>query len=203
LTSRLKRWINPWSVAFVFGLVFLTALPLLQRRFLKAPAPVGTLGSWTLSDVEAGRPLGNRELADKVVLATFAPQDCGRDCVERHEGLRRALAHTDDLGDKVRLVTFAAPAAAATLRGSAPAPRLHLLTGTPEQLDVLAQGVRRGWDTFAGTDAGSTPGDLLRLPAYMVVDQAGAIRGFWRTDAAGRGNAINAARLLARHGPNP
>lgn len=203
MNARLKRWINPWSAAFVFGVVFLTAVPLLQRRFLKAPPPVGSLGSWTLVDAETGKPLGNADLVDKVILATFAPQECDAVCMERHEGLRRALAHTDDLGDKIQLVTFAAPAAAARLRGASPTPRLHVATGAPDQLEVVASGVRRGWDTFAGTDAGSNTWDLLRLPAYMVVDQRGLIRGYWRTDAAGRGNAINAARLLARHGPTP
>ena len=203
MNPALKRWINPWSVAFVSGLVFLTAMPLLQRRFLKAPPPVGPLGDWVLAEAETARPLASSALLGKVVLATFAPADCGEDCVERHEGLRRALSHTDDLGDAIRLVTFAAPSAVASLRSPSPAPRLHLLTGAPEQLEGLAAGVRRCWDAFAGTDGGSTTGELLRLPAYMLVDQQGFVRGFWRTDAAGRGNAINAARLLARHGVNP
>ena len=42
-----------------------------------------------------------------------------------------------------------------------------------------------------------------RLTALAVVDQNGALRGFWPDTALGRGNAINAARLLARYGATP
>jgi cytochrome oxidase Cu insertion factor (SCO1/SenC/PrrC family) len=198
-----KKWLNPFSVSFVLGLVFLTALPFLQRRFLKAPPPVGPLGRWELVDARTSKPLGSELLAGKVLLVTFASEPCDEACVEQTAGLSRALSHTDDLGDAIQLVTVAARGALPQLQGQPQGPRLHLLTGSPGQLEQVASGFRANWGRFAGTDGGSTTLDSLRLPAYAVVDQQGQVRGFWRTDSAGRGNAINAARLLARYGVNP
>jgi hypothetical protein len=71
--------------------------------------------------------------------------------------------------------------------------------GVPSVLEQL----RGAWGTWAGTDAGSTPEEFSTLPAVVLVDQAQAVRGFWQGDTAGRGNAINAARLLASHGVHP
>jgi hypothetical protein len=198
-----KKWWNPFSVSFVLGLVFLTALPLLQRRFLKAPPPIGPLGRWELSDARTGMPVGSELLSGKVLLVTFASEPCDSTCVEQTAGLGRALSHTDDLGDAIQLVTVASRGAVPQLQGQPQSPRLRLLTGTPEQLEQVASGFRANWGRFAGTDGGATTLDSLRLPAFAVVDQLGQVRGFWRTDSAGRGNAINAARLLARHGVNP
>ena len=37
----------------------------------------------------------------------------------------------------------------------------------------------------------------------VLIDQNDAVRGYWMNDGAGRGNSINAARLLAKLGPMP
>jgi hypothetical protein len=53
--------------------------------------------------------------------------------------------------------------------------------------------------TFLGADKT----DLARSHAIVIIDQNNAVRGFWQPDIAGRGNAVNAARLLAKRGPSP
>ena len=198
-----RKWLNPFSVAFVLGIIFLTALPLLQRRFLKAPPPIGPLGRWELVDAASSKPLGSELLAGKVLIVTFAAEPCDATCVEQTAGLARAQSHTDDLGDTIQLLSIAARGALPALKDQPGGPRFHVLTGTSEQLEQVTSGIRANWTRFAGTDGGANPQDALRLPAYAVVDQQGQVRGFWRTDSAGRGNAINAARLLARYGVNP
>jgi len=157
---------NVFVLAFVLGAVVLTVLPFLQKRFLKAPAPIRTLPGW--------------QYAGKVAIVSFVPAPCEGECVERQDAFARSKPHLDDLDGGVVWVTLAMPDAGAAI----------------EEL-------RLGWVQWAGTDAGSTPDEFARLPGEAVVDQNGALRGFWKDDPEGRGNAINAARLLWRHGPAP
>lgn len=194
----MKTLKNPFVLAFVFGLVFLTALPFMQKRFLSAPKPLGAFGPWVLTSLDGGTEVKSEALLGHVLLATFAPNPCQATCRDRTAALGRTLEHTDDLGDRVHLLTVAAPGAEGELEGRE-GPRWHVVTGSPEALTPLFSNVREAWGAFAGTDAGTTVDELSALPAYVVVDPKGQIRGFWRDDAAGRGNAINAARLLARH----
>lgn len=194
---------SPFVIAFFIGVAVLTVLPLLQRRFLSAPEPLATLPAWNL--VTLGEDdVGSARLAGRVWLATFAPSPCDAACVERQRVFGTGLSHVDDLGGKVALVTFVFPGAEAPLRGLvSPGAGWYLASGTREQLAPLVAALREAWGRWAGTDAGTTMDEFSRLPAVLLVDQQLALRGFWRDDAAGRGNAINAARLLAKHGPRP
>jgi hypothetical protein len=45
--------------------------------------------------------------------------------------------------------------------------------------------------------------DIAHTSRFVLVDQNGDVRGYWTTDDLGRGNLINAARLLWKRGPNP
>lgn len=202
---------SPFLLAFVTGAAVLTALPLLQRRFLAAPPPLGTLPLWRLELPDAGT-VSSDDLAGKVWLLTLAPPRCESACEERLTALVAASRHLEDLRERTRLVVVRWPAGAAPAVTPSPpvaaadgltgAPALEL-GGTPEALAPVLGALRAAWGAFAGTDAGATEEAFASLPAYIVVDQLGAVRGFWRDDAAGRGNAINAVRLLAKHGPRP
>jgi hypothetical protein len=55
-------------------------------------------------------------------------------------------------------------------------------------------------------DPSERPGELFDIAhtsRFVLVDQNGDVRGYWTTDDLGRGNLINAARLLWKRGPNP
>ena len=180
--------------AFVLGAVVITVLPLLQKGFLKAPAPITVLPSWSLQ-TSTGEVVGSATLSGRVWLASFIPEPCGADCRERQEFFGRSLPHLQDLDGGVVMVSLTAGAPSASVSG------WYVLGGEGEP--QLVEAFRRGWVQWAGTDAGSTPAEFSRLPGVAVVDQNGALRGFWKDDAEGRGNAINAARLLSRRGVNP
>ncbi len=198
----LKDYVNVWTITFVVGAALLTAMPFMQRRFLSAPPPLGPLGTFELLDTATQAKLGTAQLRGKVLILTLAPSACEDACVERSKALARALTHTDDLGDRITLLTVAFPGAVERLPSKGEG-RYHVLSGSREQLQPVLEGLKAAWAGFAGTDAGSTWDEFSALPAFAVVDQEGQVRGFWREDAAGRGNAINAARLLARHGVAP
>lgn len=197
-----RKWLNPYVIAFLVGVVFLTVVPRFQRRFLKAPPPIGPLGEWTLSTVDDGQPFGSKQLAGRVVLYSFVAGPCDAACVEAQRAFGRVLDHTDDFGNAVQLVTIAHASAAPALKALALG-RWQIVTAPDERLAPVLGAFHGAWAKRGGQDAGSTVAEQAGLPAFALVDQVGQVRDFWRTDSAGRGNAINAARLLAEHGPNP
>jgi hypothetical protein len=183
---------RPFVIAFVVGAVVLTALPLLQERFLKAPAPILSLTPWSSSD-----EVSSDALKDKVVLLQLETAPCEAECLGRVKEFASIEGHVSDLGGKIVLVTLAdAPtqAAIAEPRKSA-GPGWKVATPDPTLVTQLQVGLVK----FLGAD--ST--DFVRSHALVLIDQTGAVRGYWQGDMSGRGNAINAARLLAKKGPNP
>ena len=185
---------NIYVAAFLFGAVVITVLPFLQKRFLKAPPPIRTLPSWTLL-TSTGEQVGSASLSGRVWLASFMASPCDAECTGRQEFFGRSVEHLQDTDGGVVMVSLTADAP------SPSRPGWYVLGGEAEP--QLVEAFRQGWVTWAGTDAGSTAAEFARLPGVAVVDQNGALRGFWKDDAEGRGNAINAARLLWRHGVKP
>jgi hypothetical protein len=185
---------NVFVLAFVLGAVVLTVLPFLQKRFLKAPAPIATLPAWSLS-TSSGEEVGSEGLKGRVWLATFMARPCDSECADRQQAFGRSLPHLEDLDGGVVLVTFTPEAPGPSQAG------WYVVSGANEPQVVDA--FREGWRQWAGTDAGSSAEEFSTLPGVALVDQNGALRGFWKDDAAGRGNAINAARLLLQHGARP
>jgi hypothetical protein len=191
---------DPFVMAFVVGVVVLTVLPFMQKRFLKAPAPMRALPAWELVGLEGQGPVSSQSLSGHVVLMELASAPCDEACVARQERFGNGLSHTDDLRDAIQLVTVVMPGAEGALVKFAHAgSRWHLASGSSAQLSVLLGALDQGWSEWAHTDAGSTPAEFSKLPTVLVLDQRGALRGFWHDDEPGRGNAINAARLLASH----
>ncbi len=198
-------WKNPFAIAFVIGVTFLTALPFLQRRFLKAPPPLAQLEPWALVD-QNDLPIGSETLKGKVWLVSFLSQACTPQCLARQEAFGKLASHLDDFGDKTALVSFVVPSAEppTQIKDMVKHSRWYLARGTADVLEsVLINGFRNTFVSIIAVDAGVSSLDFADVPAIALVDQRGAIRGFWRDDEVGRGNAVNAARLLARYGPNP
>jgi len=201
--GRVPPWRNPFVVAFVVGAVFLTVLPFMQRRFLKAPPPGPSLGAWQLQLTDGGT-FGAEQLKGKVWIASFADEPA------RQAEFGSILRHVDDLGGKVVLVSFVAPGAT----GPEGNDRWFVVTGSSEKFQSLAMGqfqpafIEALTSRYAGGfsrdfDAGSTLAEWTRIPTIAVVDQNGALRAFWSEKDLGQGNAINAARFLAKQDPKP
>jgi hypothetical protein len=187
----MKKWRpNIFVLAFILGAIVLTVLPLLQRRFLKAPEPVVGLPAWSLLTADGG--VSSDDLRGHVYLASFVPPGCEEGCRTRQELFGHAVGHVADLDGGVLLVSFVA--------GLPPAcPRGWICAGGPGVEHVI-ESFHAGWNAWAHTDAGQTWEEFATLPGEALVDQDGRLRGFWKDDPEGRGNSINAARLLAEHG---
>ena len=191
--AKMPLWRNPFVIAFVVGAFFLTVLPFMQRRFLKAPPPGPSLGAWQLQLADGGT-FGAEQLKGKVWIGSFAPDPMKR------ADFSTILRHVEDLGDKVVLVSFIAPGQSVPPGNE----RWFIVSGESGVFEALAmKQFQPAFAEFAHVDAGSTLAEWVHVPTMAVVDQNGALRGFWRDNELGRGNAINAARLLARYGPTP
>ncbi len=185
---KVPLWRNPFVIAFVVGAFFLTALPFMQRRFLKAPPPGPSLGAWSGTSSDGGA-FGADQLKGQVWIASFAGDPAGR------AEFGTILKHTADVPGIV-LVSFVAAGEGHHIGGD----QWHVVQAP----DALAlQQFRPAFVAFSKQDGGATLDDWRRVPTLAVVDQNGALRGFWPDTALGRGNAINAARLLARYGATP
>ena len=200
-------WKNPFVVAFVIGAAALTALPLMQRRFLKAPPPLRPLGAWELT-TPTGERVGAAALRGKVFIVQALPAGCMPGCAARLEAQGSLERHLEDLGDKVLLVTVVVPVEGAETFGKTFAAkhsnRWLFLSGSPAEVDLVAdRGLRVALLGWGRADAGTTALEFSSLPSFSLVDQNGDVRGFWAQDELGRGNLINAARLLAKAGPSP
>lgn len=194
-------WKNPWAIAFVVGIVALTTLRFTQQAFLHAPPPGPSLGEWKLRTVE-GKPVSNEDLKGKVWVVSLASDSAAQ------TRFGTILNHTDDLPG-ILLVSIVTPDGVAPSRPPGTEARWLALTGTTEQLEALGMGhLRAAFVQFPPTvtahvDAGTSLTDFARLAAFGVVDQSGSIRGFWPDTDLGRGNVINAARLLAKKPDSP
>lgn len=193
-------WKNPFVIGFLIGAFFLTVLPLMQRQFLKAPPPLLQLTAWELPSLGGG-PVSSSALAGKVVLATTEIGPCDPACAERQQRFGTAVRHVDDLKEKVVLLSLVGEQAKAGLTPiiQSGTPAWRFAGGSPAELAPLLHQLQVGLDGFLQPPSA----DFARAHVIVLIDQNDAVRGYWMDDGAGRGNSINAARLLAKLGPKP
>jgi protein SCO1/2 len=213
-TSSPPPWKNPFVIAFVIGALTLTVLPLLQGLVLRAPSLVATLGEWKLVDA-SGQPIGSESLRVQVWIASVFFSRCPSVCPKQQKDFGSMLTHLEDLRapDKkpVRLVSFSvdpefdtpAVLSAWAAKHDVDQARWSLVTGPEAALKELL--VSRMFlevgqkQPVPGTDLF----DIAHAARFVLVDQNGDVRGYWPIDDLGRGNLINAARLLWKKGPQP
>jgi protein SCO1/2 len=216
-------WKNPFATAFVLGALVLTALPFLQERTLRAPEPIASLGSWQLVD-EQGKPFGSADLKGKVWIASFFFTRCPSVCPRQQESLLKTLPHLDDLLTKdgvspVSIVSFSVDPDYDTpdvlakyqqkMRASSSVPpttpgEWKLLTGDRDKMkELLVKHFLVEMGDKKAIEGSADLFDISHVARFALVDQNGDLRGFWGIDDEGRGNLINAARLLAKKGPRP
>jgi protein SCO1 len=198
---------HPYLVGFFVGAVLLTLLPFLQERFLKAPPPIGDLGAWSLVDQD-GAPFGSRELAGHVVVVGTFFTRCPSVCPALMEKMKNMHRAVEDLGPRVRFVAITVdpehdqPAVLkeyARKLGADPA-RWTFVTGERAAVEDLL--VKR---MMVGVGEKQAQGDLFDIAhstRFALVDQKGRLRALWPTEDPHVGNLVNAARLLAKRGPD-
>lgn len=212
--KRPPIWRNPFAIAFVIGAVTLTILPFIQRLSLKAPPPITSVGAFQLTD-ETGQPFSSADLKGKVWIASFFFARCPSICPKMQGEMAKLLPHLEDLAGRegvspVLLVSITVDPdndtpevlSAYAARLQAPHGRWKFLTGDREVIKELA--VKRFLLGMGDREAvGGDAYDIVHSGKLALVDQNGDVRGYWDSDEGGRSAIISAARLLAKHGPNP
>jgi protein SCO1/2 len=203
-------WKNPFAIAFVVGAVVLTVLPFLQETQYRAPAPISQLGTWELVD-QRGKPLSSEHMLGKVWIASFFFTRCPSICPKEQVDFVTILKHVDDLTQPIELVSISVDPAHDTpevlnayARKVGAHPRWHLVTGSRDALqDLLVKRFLVDMGDRKAIEGSADLFDISHSAKLALIDQNGALRGFWSSDDQGRGNIINAARMLARRGPHP
>ena len=214
-SAKAPLWKSPFALAFLTGAVVLTVLPLLQSRVMRAPPPVASLGAWHLVD-EDGAAIGDDTLKGQVWIASFFFSRCPSVCPVQQADFHKILEHVVDLKDDdkkpIRLLSFSVdpefdtPAvlkAYAHKQGAEPS-RWSFVTGDQGALtDLLVKRMMVDVGEKRGLPGSPDLFDIGHLERFVLIDQNGDVRGYWPTDELGRGNLINAARLLWKRGPEP
>ncbi len=199
----------PWLVGFLIGAAVLTVLPMIATKTLRAPPPLGPLGAWSLVD-QWGKPISNDTLKGQVWIASFFFSRCPSVCPQQQKDMASLWPHLEDLKDRVHLVSFSVdpdfdhPEVLNAYARKLDADQTHwsFVTGPKDALKTLLIDKMRV-DMGDRRELAGSPElfDISHANRFALIDQNGDLRGFWETHAEGRGNLINAARLLVKRGP--
>lgn len=198
-----RRFLNPWLLAALAGLVLIPALrPLL--RFEPDPPPVlRQLPEWRLVDQE-GKSFGSSDLAGEVYVASFLFTRCATVCPRLTASLRRLERRYREEGvEDARLVSFSVDPEHDTperLRLYAdsrgvPLERWSLVTGSE---DALRSIVLDGFALPMGERLDLAGGlvDVAHATRLVLVDRGGGIRGYYASDAVGLDEVFHRTRQV-------
>lgn len=207
---------NPFVVAFIVGIVTLTALRPLLRHIPEPPPVLGEVPAFTLIDQD-GRRFGRDELLGRVTIANIFCTQCDSASSEVMKGLRRIEDAYKERG--INGIGFLSVS-------------MDPSADTPERLREYARviGAEAGRWTFLTGDIGVVHGLVLHLfkdssaidakgeareaPSrraagantrpLVLIDQRGRIRGWYAVDEMGLDEIYNRAQhVLAQSAPKP
>ncbi len=209
-TGASRRFLNPWFLAALAGLILIPALrPLL--RFEPDPPPVlRQLPEWRLVDQD-GASFGSGDLAGEVYIASFLFTRCATVCPRLTSSLRQLERRFREEGVRgVRLVSFSVDPEHDTperLRDYARSRRLDLerwslVTGAEQEVrSVVVDGFALPMGERLDLAGGLV--DVAHAARLALVDRGGAVRGYYSSDAAGLEEVFHRTRqVLAERGRN-
>jgi protein SCO1 len=183
---------NPFVWAFVVGCALVTLMRPLLRREPPPPPVLRQLPRFELVGSN-GKPFGSDELRGHVYVVNFFFTDCTSLCPTLMKGMARLQQrYRDENLDSIRLVSITADPERDTperLRqaegeyGVDPA-RWVLLTGPRDRIRELAV---TGFQVALGEPDRNEAGllDIAHSGKILLVDSAGALRGYYDSDAMG------------------
>jgi protein SCO1/2 len=189
-----------WSIVAVLAIAFF-ALRFGALVGSKAPPPLLELPAYKLTD-HRGQAFGAAELRGKVYIADFVFTSCPTVCPRLTERMREIQKRTDDLGERLQLVTFSVDPendtpevlAAYAKKNEASPSRWTFLTGPLGEVETV---VLRGFKIAMGktqTQAGIL--EIFHGERLVLVDREGKIRRFYEASDQGIEEIIRDARLL-------
>lgn len=198
-----RRFLNPWFLAALAGVVLIPAVRPLLRFEPDPPPVVGQLPEWRLVD-QNGKVLGSTDLAGDVYVASFLFTRCPDVCPRMTASLRQLERRFREEGVRaVRLVSFSVDPAYDTpgrLRDYArnhglDEERWSFVTGNEREVRSL---VVDGFEQPMGERLILWGGavDVAHTTRLVLVDQNGRIRGDYGSDRAGLDEVFHRARQV-------
>ena len=196
--NLLERWVQSklfWSLTLSFLFIY----PIVRSIYRELPPELPRyyqIPSFELIN-EFGQPFGNKNLENKIYLASFAFTSCATICPGLMEKLKIIQKRVRGLGNKIAIVTFTVDPEndtpkvlhkyARSLRAN---PHIwSFLTGERKQLKSLLVG---GYKVPMGEEAeefiGKVDGndvslmDIAHTGKIVLVDKNGYARGYYSTD---------------------
>jgi protein SCO1/2 len=202
-TARLVS--SPLFWAALVGALF--GLPILRsvtRRLGAAPAMLGTLPAFTLTD-QRGQPFGTRELAGHVWVADFIFTSCEGACPLLSERMAEVGRRARKLGPDFHLVSFSVDPERDTperlraygARYGANPLAWSFLTGP---LGAIESAVVGGFKVGMGKEAADEPGGVMQVfhgENLVLVDRELRIRGYFPATPEGLDQLMEAAGRVA------
>ena len=207
LASRPLVWMTALGVLF--------AVPIVRsvtRRLTTAPAVLGTLPAFTLTD-QRGQPFGTRELAGKVWVADFIFTACQEACPLLSERMKEVGRRARGLGPDFHLVSISVDpqrdtpeklAAYAARYGANPI-AWSFLTGPADAIESAVVG---GFKVGMGKERQPAPGNgepagngefwqIFHGENLVLVDRHLRIRGYFQATPEGVDQVLAAAGRVA------
>jgi protein SCO1/2 len=205
--SATHRWYF-WAVFFL-GAISLPVARSITRDLGPPPPVLGELPRFDLID-ENGEPITLEDLRGRVWVANFIFTSCAEICPKLSERMAKLQDRLANMGDAVRLVSFSVdPVRDTPTRLAAYAQRFHARPGFwsfvtgPE--DALERTIETGFKVAMERNEDSETGffDIVHGEHFVLVDQLGRIRGYYRSDEAKEiQRLLNELGYLANLGPD-
>lgn len=202
-------------IVWLMALGVLFAVPIVRsvtRRLTTAPAILGTLPAFTLTD-QRGQPFGTRELAGKVWVADFIFTACQEACPLLSERMKEVGHRAKRLGPDFHLVSISVDPerdtpqklAAYGARYGANPIAWSFLTGPADAIESAVVG---GFKVGMGKEKQATPGNgeaagngefwqIFHGENLVLVDRHLRIRGYFQASPEGIDRLLAAAGRVA------
>ncbi|MES2503613.1 MAG: SCO family protein [Myxococcota bacterium] len=184
-----KTFINPFLVAFLFGILGLHLVREFNARRLTAPPALVEVPDWELTSHE-NKPFGSKDLKGKVVITSFFFTRCPTICPKMTQSMLEVQKRFTKLKDKSAFLTIT----------------IDPEFDTPEVLSDFRLKYDTNWTYLTGAkkDILSVVEGKMKLPMgdghhvaeLVLFDQVGDLRGKFGTDPTSLAALERAAKHL-------
>jgi len=205
--SATRRWYF-WALFFVAAFSLPVARSM-TRDIGPPPEIYAELPGFDLVD-ESGKPFTLEQLRGKVWVANFIFTSCSEVCPRLSNRMREVQERISNMGDAAQLVSFSVdPQRDTPERLAEYARRFHanakvwnFVTGPYEEIEkTVEQGFKIAMEK--NEDAEADFFDIVHGEHFVLVDQLGRIRGYYRSeDDAELQRLLNELGYLANLGPD-
>ncbi len=198
-----RRFLNPWFLAALAGVVLIPALRPLLRIEPDPPPVLRQLPEWRLVD-QNGDAFGSGDLAGEVYVASFVFTRCATVCPRLTAEVSRLERRYREEGvEGVRLVSFSVDPEHDTperLRDYAgrrglDLERWRLVTGDRQDVrSVVVDGFALPMGERIDLAGGLV--DVAHAARLVLVDRAGGVRGYYGSDEVGLDEVFHRTRQI-------